>query len=167
MPCKPDEPWERQIGESGQAYEAFAIYRDAGKSRTVSAVVKRLKKSRSLIDRWKARWDWETRAIAYDNDIERRAKEQAIKDRKKMLDRHIKIAMQVQSKALKALDNLEIETMTPKDIKEYIRMATDLERLSRTFSIEKQEEEETSKEMSLADAIMSAYQKRKDGGEDD
>ena len=167
MPYKPEEPWERQSGESGQAYEAFAIYRDAGKSRTVSAVVKRLEKSRSLIDRWKARWDWEARATAYDNDIERKAKEQAVKDRKKMLDRHIKIAMQVQSKALKALDNHKNEKMTPKDIKEYIRMATDLERLSRTFSIEKQEEKETSKEMSLADAIMSAYQKRKDGGEDD
>lgn len=167
MPCKPDIPWERQVGESGQAYEAFAIYRDEGKSRTVSAVVKRLKKSRSLIDRWKARWNWEERAIAYDNDVERKAKEEAIKERKTMLSRHIKIAMQVQKKALQALDNLDVKEMSPKDIKEYIRMATDLERLSRTFNIEKQEEEEANKETSLADAIMSAYQKRKDGGGSD
>lgn len=166
MPYKPEKPWERQNGESGQAYEAFAIYRDAGKSRTVSAVVKRLGKSRSLIDRWKARWDWEARADAYDNDIDRQAKEQAVKDKRKMLDRHIKIAMQVQQKALQALDKLDVEDMSAKDIKEYIRMATDLERLSRTFSIDTQEAEEASKETSLADAIMSAYQKRKEGGDD-
>lgn len=162
MPYKPDKPWERQVGESGQAYEAFAAYRDAGKSRTVSAVVKRLKKSRSLIDRWKATWNWEERVVAYDNDIERQAREQAIKDKKSMLNRHIKIAMQVQTKALEALKKLDVEAMSPKDIKEYIRMATDLERLSRTFNVEQQEETEESKGTSLADAIVSAYQKRKD-----
>lgn len=163
MPYKPDKPWERQVNESGPAYEAFAIYRDMGKSRTVSAVVKQLKKSRSLIDRWKNAWNWEERVIAYDNNVEREAKEEAVKEKKTMLTRHIKIAMQVQKKALQALDNLDVKEMSPKDIKEYIRMATDLERLSRTFDDEKQEEE-TGKEMSLADAIMSAYQKRKDGG---
>ena len=121
MPYEPDKPWERQIGESGQAYEAFAVYREAGKSRTVSAVVKQLGKSRSLLDRWKARWDWEARAAAYDNDIERQAKEQAVKGRKTMLDRHTKIAMQVQTKALQALQRLDVDKMTPKDIKEYIK----------------------------------------------
>lgn len=164
MPYKPDQPWERQNGESGQAYEAFALYRDAGKGRTVSAVSRQLQKSRSLLDRWKDRWHWEDRVRAYDTDNERKAKEAAVKDRKKMLDRHIKIAMQVQSKALKALDNLKVEDMTAKDIKDYIRMATDLERLSRSFESERQQEEEAFKEGTLADAIMAAYQKRKDGG---
>jgi hypothetical protein len=167
MPYKPDKPWERQSGESGQAYEAFATYRDMGKSRTVSAVVKRLGKSRSLLDRWKARWNWEERVAAYDNDLERKAKEEAVKDRKTMLNRHIKIAMQVQKKAIEALDKLNPDQMTAKDIKEYIRMATDLERLSRTFDVEQQEAAEAKQEGTLADAIMAAYQKRKDGDGDD
>ncbi len=162
MPYKPDKPWERQKGESGQAYEAFALYRDIGKSRTVSAVVKRLEKSRSLLDRWKARWNWEERVTAYDNEIERQAKEQVIKDRKTMLDRHVKIAMQVQKKALEALGKLSVDDMTPKDIKEYIRMATDLERLSRSLEVDSQEAEDTKQGTSLADVIVSAYQKRKD-----
>lgn len=162
MPYKPDKPWERQKGESGQAYEAFALYRDIGKSRTVSAVVKRLEKSRSLLDRWKARWNWEERVTAYDNEIERQAKEQVIKDRKTMLDRHVKIAMQVQKKALEALGKLDVNDMTPKDIKEYIRMATDLERLSRSLEVDSQEAEDTKQGTSLADVIVSAYQKRKD-----
>nr|DAG45301.1 MAG TPA: hypothetical protein [Caudoviricetes sp.] len=166
MPYKPDKPWERQSGESGQAYEAFATYRDMGKSRTVSAVVKRLGKSRSLLDRWKALWNWEERVAAYDNDLERKAKEEAVKDRKTMLNRHIKIAMQVQKKAIEALDKLNPDQMTAKDIKEYIRMATDLERLSRTLDVE-QEAAEAKQEGTLADAIMASYQKRKDGDGDD
>ncbi len=50
---------------------------------------------------------------------------------------YIKIVMQVQRKALQALDNLDVEDMNPRDIKEYIRMATDLERLSNKFNKEK------------------------------
>ncbi len=155
MPYEPDKPWERQIGESGQAYEAFAVYREAGKSRTVSAVVKQLGKSRSLLDRWKARWDWEARAAAYDNDIERQAKEQAVKGRKTMLDRHTKIAMQVQTKALQALQRLDVDKMTPKDIKEYIKMATELERISRTLDIDEHTKtEEINKNKNIKDDVV-------------
>ena len=48
-----NKPWERQKGESEKAFEAFAAYRDLGEKRTISAVVKKLQKSRSLFDRWK------------------------------------------------------------------------------------------------------------------
>lgn len=80
-----------------------------------------------------------------------------------MTERHIKIAMQVQKKALEALASLSVEDMSPKDVKEYIKMATDLERLNRMF------EEQSSKGASdaptqLADTIVAAYQKRKEEG---
>lgn len=80
-----------------------------------------------------------------------------------MTERHIGIAMQVQKKALEALASLSVEDMSPKDVKEYIKMATDLERLNRTL------EEESSKgrdsgPAQLADTIIAAYQKRKEEG---
>ena len=134
MPKWIDKPWERQKGESEKAFEAFAIYRDMGEKRTIVAVCKRLKKSRTLIDRWKDRWEWQERVRAYDNDLEREARAKAIKDRKDMTARHIGIAMQLQKKALEALQGLSVEDMSPKDIKEYIKMATDLERLNRELT---------------------------------
>jgi hypothetical protein len=163
MPKWTDKPWERQKGESEKAFEAFAIYRDMGQERTIAAVVKRLEKSRALIDRWKDRWEWKERVRAYDNELEREARAKAVKDRKAMTDRHIGIAMQLQKKALEALNSLSVEDMSAKDIKEYIKMATDLERLNRTL------EEESSKGQSeaptsLADAVIAAYQKRKEEG---
>lgn len=135
-----DKPWERQKGESEKAFEAFTIYRNMGQGRTVTAVGKKLGKSRNLIDRWKDRWNWKERVRSYDNELEKQAKEKAIKDYKSMTERHIKIAMQLQKKALKAFNNLEIEEMSPKDIKEFLKMATELERLSRTIENDNQQE---------------------------
>lgn len=158
-----DKPWERQKGESEKAFEAFATYRDMGEKRTLTAVADKLQKSGSLIRRWKDRWDWIERVRAYDNDLEKEARAKAIRDRKAMTERHIGIAMQLQRKALEALTSLEVEAMSPKDIKEFFKMATDLERLNRTL------EEQSSKgadetSTALADAVIAAYRKRKEAG---
>ncbi len=163
MPKWTDKPWERQKGESAQAYEAFVTYRDMGPERSVTRVSQSLNKSRGLIGRWSSQWNWTERVRAYDNELEKEARAKAVKDRKAMTERHIGIAMQVQKKALEALASLSVEDMSPKDVKEYIKMATDLERLNRTL------EEESSKgrdsgPTQLADTIIAAYQKRKEEG---
>ena len=111
---KTEKPWERQKGETEQAFEAFVIYRDLG-----------LKRSNH---------EWDERVRAYDNEMERQAHAEAVKDLKDMTKRHTKIAVQMQKKALEALEKLKVEDMTPRDIKEYIKIATELERLNRSVS---------------------------------
>lgn len=162
MPKWTDKPWERQKGESDKAYEAFVTYRDMGTNRSIRAVAQKLSKSRTQIGKWSSGWEWTERVRAYDNELEKEARAKAVKDRKEMTDRHIKIAMQLQKKALEALTSLEAEAMTPKDIKEFIKMATDLERLNRTLEEESGRSSEAS--TSLADAVIAAYQKRKEEG---
>lgn len=163
MPQWTDKPWERQKGESAQAFEAFATYRDMGSDRSIRAVGQRLDKSRTQIGKWSSAWNWQERVRAYDNDLEKQARDKAVKDRKAMVDRQIKIAMQVQKKALEALEQLSVEDMSPKDIKEYIKMATELERLNR--NLEEQNAKATeSGGGSLADAVIAAYQRRKEEG---
>ena len=156
------KPWERQKGESEKAFEAFSLYRDKGASRTLISVAEELQKSYTLIRRWCDRWNWEDRVRDYDNDLEREAKKNAQKGLRDMYTRQTKIAMQVQEKALQALKQLNIEAMSPKDIKEYIRMATELERLNRTLSAAPDESKKAGSG-SLADTIIAAYQRRKDG----
>ncbi len=131
---KTEKPWERQKGETEQAFEAFAIYRDLGLKRSNHEVCERLSKSRQLISRWKSKYGWDERVRAYDNEIERQAHAEAVKDLKDMTKRHTKIAVQMQKKALEALEKLKVEDMTPRDIKEYIKIATELERLNRSVS---------------------------------
>lgn len=126
-----EEIWERQPGESAQAFEAFKIYRDLGLKRSNQEVCKELSKSRQLISRWKATWNWDERVRAYDNALEREAHKEAVKNLKDMTSRHIRISVQLQNKALEALQKMKVEDMSPRDIREYIKLATDLERLNR------------------------------------
>ena len=113
-----DKPWERQKGESDKAFEAFSIYRDMGADRSLRAVGQKLGKSRALMERWSVSYKWLERVRAYENELEKEAREQAIKDRKEMIRRHIGFAKLMQKKAQDALRELSVEDMSPKEIRE-------------------------------------------------
>lgn len=93
-----DKPWERQKGESEKAFEAFAAYRDMGPERSLRAVGQQLGKSKALMERWSVAHDWQERVRAYENELDKEARAKAVKGRKDMTERHIKIAMQVQKR---------------------------------------------------------------------
>lgn len=156
------KPWERQQGETDKAFEAFAIYRDAGADRSIRQVAKKLNKSSTLIGKWSSKWNWVERAAAYDNDLERQAhkeKQKLVADTRK---RQLQIAMQLERKALEALNLMKPEDMSPHDVKEMLRLATDIERKT-LFEAEQITDTEQSR-TTLADSIISAYEKRIGGG---
>ena len=63
-----DKPWERQKGESAQAFEAFSTYLEMGTDRSIRAVGQKLDKSRTQIGKWSKAWDWQERVQDYGND---------------------------------------------------------------------------------------------------
>lgn len=138
---KGEAAWERQKGESPQAYKAFSTYRDLGEERSQQLVSQQLGKSRQLISRWSSQWNWIERVRLYDNSLQREAYKKAVKGLSEMHTRHIKTAVLMQKKAVEALSKLEPEQMSPKDIKEFVRMASELERISRHATIHNQEED--------------------------
>ena len=163
-----DDLWERQPGESAQAYEAFAIYRDMGSNRSLRVVAEQLSKSDTLIKRWSREKKWGERCRAYDNHLDDVARQEALRKYKKMRTRHIGIALQLQEKALAELKNLPDGSMTPKDIIQFLDKATELERDNRMEEAgvtaggkTAEEQEETT--LSLADEIAAAYENRKRG----
>lgn len=131
-----ERAWERQDGESGKAYEAFAVYRDMGAARTLSGAARQLGKSRALIDRWRRQWNWEERVRAYDRELERAAHEEALKAVREMSRHHIDMALQMQTKALEGLTNLNAKKMRTKDVVALIHEGTKLERDSRAQIVE-------------------------------
>lgn len=156
-----DDLWERQPGESAQAYEAFAIYRDMGSNRSLRVVAEQLSKSDTLIKRWSREKKWGERCRAYDNHLDDVARQEALRKYKKMRTRHIGIALQLQEKALAELKNLPDGSMTPKDIIQFLDKATELERDNRMEEAgvtaggkTAEEQEETT--LSLADEIAAA-----------
>lgn len=138
--------WERQVGESDAAWEAFLTYRDFEGKRTNQAVADKLQKSCTLIRRWKATWYWEERVRAYENELDREAFEEEKKERRKMAKRHLSIASRLQRAALEGLENLDTSQLSPKEIKEFLRFATELERDRRNEIINSYEQEVTSEE---------------------
>ena len=150
-----DKPWSRQKGETEKAFEAFSIYRDMGEARTFTAVSEKLQKSYTLIRRWKEKWLWEERVLAYDNTLEDEGMKQAKKEYRAMLARHTNLAMGLQQKAVIALNDLDPKDMTVRDIKDCIKMATDLEVQARGMNLGN---EETGKDRKISINILSASQ---------
>lgn len=128
-------PWERQEDESVQAYEAFVIYRDLGLARTAAKVTRELQKSRTLIQRWKRQWYWDERVLAYDNELQKEKYDEDVKAVRAMKKRHIKIAVQLQAKAMEALKELDARDLTPGNILAYLKLATDIEQYNRVSEI--------------------------------
>ena len=139
---KDEKAWERQPKESARAYEAFDLYLKMGPERSLRKVGQELGKSNTLISRWSSAWNWLERCRDYDNYLKRQELEEQRKAVKKMQQRQIQTAMLMQKKAVEALDKLDPERLSPKDIKEFIKMASELERLNRT-AVSKEEFEDS------------------------
>lgn len=123
--------WEQQPGESAKAFKAFSLYRDMGIERSVRKVAQRLNKSLTLIGRWSSAHNWPERVRAYDRDLDRQAHAQAVREVRRMTNRHIRIAMQLQAKALEALEQLDVATLSPKMQLAFLAKATEIERMNR------------------------------------
>jgi hypothetical protein len=81
------QPWLRRPGESAKAHAAADIYFKLRDERSLEVVAGRLRKHKSLIARWSAKYQWPARARAYDagqaqleqEAVDRYAKEQAVR----------------------------------------------------------------------------------------
>lgn len=128
---EPEASWEQQPGESAKAFEAFATYRDMGAERSLRKLTQRLHKNLTTIRDWSVKWNWQERVRAYDRELDRQAREQAVRSVRQMTDRHIRIAMQLQAKAVRALENLDETQLTPKMMLAFLTKATEMERMNR------------------------------------
>lgn len=161
---KNEKSWERQPKESVQAYEAFYKYLQMGAERTLRKVEQELNKSHALIGRWSSAWNWQKRSADYDADIRRQEYEATQKEIKKMQDRQVKTAILLQKKAVQALDELDISKLSPQEILRFITEGAKLEKETRQEQAPVSERERESENQSLANTIISAYEKRKGGG---
>lgn len=132
MPNKrTEQPWERQKGESAQAFEAFSLYLEMGADRSIRAVGQRLGKSRQQIGKWSSAYNWVERCQAWDNYLQHEAKKAAVTEVRKMTQRHILMAQQIQNAAMLALKEMGSDMVTPKNFAAVIKLSTELERQNR------------------------------------
>lgn len=96
-------PWERQKGESHQAFEAFHEYCLMGSTRSIRKVAEKLGKSQQLLSRWSSKWDWVNRSREYDNELVRNETEEAKKEIAEMRKRQIEMGKYFQAKGVAAI----------------------------------------------------------------
>lgn len=123
--CKPLERQNKIVNgrlkiETQVAFDAFMEYcklaSAPGQKRTLLKVAQKLQKPHQLIRRWSLEWDWLERAIAYDNDLAASIT-QALKDSKvTAIQNQAAIANNILIRAAKAIERIDPNTLTPRDI---------------------------------------------------
>lgn len=125
------EEWERQPGESSQAFEAFVTYRDMGAQRSIRSAASRLGKSHKLLERWSARFKWGDRAAAFDAHMDSIAVMAQEGARREMAERQAKIGMDMQELAAQSLDGLAAGGLTVNEVVRMMETGVKIERAAR------------------------------------
>jgi len=164
MPNKREQPWERQKGESARAFEAFLVYLQMGPERSIRAVAQKCTKSVSLIRRWSSDNNWVERCRAWDNYLQREAKKAAVAEIRKMNQRHISMAQQIQDAVLQALIDLGSDIVTPQNFAAVVKLSTDLERQSMEAEAKETISSEELREQAEDDPLTAALKEDMDSG---
>ncbi len=105
-PASGVDPWERQPGETGKAFAAFAEYRKMGPERAIRKVVQAVgQKDRyaSVLEKWSARWGWVTRAAEWDSYEDRREREAVLEVAEKKAVERVRVAQLMVDVSAKSL----------------------------------------------------------------
>lgn len=165
MRQKTELAWERQPGESEEAYEAFTDYYKNPK-RSQKKTAKAVGKSDALIYRWSVRWHWTERAREYDNALVREEYTATLDEIRKMNKAQAAIGLLLQKKGQEALEKLNLKKMSAKDLLQFLIQGTTIERRARLSDVsiqnKKKAQEESSTEYAddgLSAAIETAAKK--------
>lgn len=123
------KPWERLPNETPEAFEAFKEYRDMGAERSVAKVGEKLGKNTSLMERWSAKNDWVKRAQAWDDEIEREASKNLLKEIGKMRARQRKQSLKMQVKGLELLNDIKPGDAKLSEIVSLMKLGMEQERI--------------------------------------
>lgn len=129
--------YDRQEGETDQAWQAFVIYRDLGVERSQRLVASQLGISDALAARWSSQWRWLKRVSDYENDLDRAKRAAELKAVEEMRRRQIKIGMRLQEVAVKELEKYardveqDHKQLKPRELSRFLKEGTGLERLNR------------------------------------
>lgn len=128
------DPWSKQAHETSYQYARFRTYLELGRLRTVQMTCDLLNdlgdpiKFNSLQElsgrnRWRERADrWEQAQDAIEFEKLRKERMEAIQSQKQA-------ARSLITRALEALDVLEVAEMTPADIVRFVKLAVDTQRI--------------------------------------
>lgn len=123
--------WEMQPSDTPKSWEAFQVYRDLGKSRSLKKVAEELKKSETIIGRWSGQHNWQERIAAWEAEQDRLIRIELTKDIGAMRKKHADLAHSMLVKAARALKAIPDNEIKASDVSRMVEIATKLERISK------------------------------------
>lgn len=132
-------PWERQPGEPLRAYRLFTLYRDMPpEERSYLRVTQVLDASRGkkvtrtqpspYIREIGRKWRWVERALAWDEEVDRRRREAALRAAEEMARRHVALLQNVQLIAAERLHAMKPEELSVNEVLRYLLESMRMER---------------------------------------
>ena len=122
------QPWERQYGESRQAFAAFVTYRDQGASRSQVRVAQEVGKNPGLMARWSSHWRWVSRVESWDREQDRLWREEQQQARRDAGRVQLRLANLALSKVVDRLSTIRPEDLTPGELMRWMTAATEIQR---------------------------------------
>jgi hypothetical protein len=142
--------WEQLSDETPKAYAAFSAYRNLPtQTRSIDTAWRRQRASEldatrpddmaelqrlphirasAIWRNWSAKYAWVARAMAWDTEKDRIAREQLVKDHKAMLDKHRTLGGALVQKAAERLMSLAGSDLKVHDIPSFLRAGVAIER---------------------------------------
>lgn len=126
-------PWDQQPHESARMYGRFMRFRELGRRRTLTVLIKVLtasgdKLGYTSLKTHACQYRWTVRAQAWDLDQDVKDIDRLAAQRREMIDNHTRIASALLRQALVALNTYQAEDISPADAVRMIKLATDLSR---------------------------------------
>jgi hypothetical protein len=120
MPKK-TEPWDRQKGESRQAFEAFSVYVGLGPiDRSLAATGRELGKSTTLMSRWSARWGWVERAEEWDRVGRLREDRAILEEKAREMEELLRSCPPPPEEPKRPLDEVDPSELTRRELLEHL-----------------------------------------------
>lgn len=133
----PSYVWERQPDEDWKHFEWFCRWRDSSaKDRRITIFARSIGSTPVTVKKYMELHAWEKRFDAYKLKLAEEKQELDSIEREEMCKRHSLLSMKLQDKLNEAIDNIEAEDLTAKDIVAWLDIAVKVDRLSRGQSTE-------------------------------
>lgn len=135
-------PWNKRADETSKAHAAFSAYLDMGPSRSLARLCDVLGKTRGYqgwLEQWSSSHDWVSRSEAWDAHVQEREREAIISERVKAKRQRIKAANACLTQGLKALQKLDPDDASWRDVSTMVKMALDA--LRTEYESEKSDDE--------------------------
>lgn len=133
---KKRQPWNLQPGETANAFAAFCVYRDQDGKRSVAKAAKMLGKNVTTLGQWSSKYGWIERVRSWEAEKDRVSTEAEAREVEKMKVRQIKLAMALQEKGGKGLEELDVKELTARDVARLVKEGAQLERVNRGEPVE-------------------------------